>query len=252
MKFRRVLSASVIVCAIVGAGVVVSAPAIRTADAHAQARAVGVTSRVFPQDPQPGQDLRISVAVSACPVGPAIIEAYLTFGQSSARSVALMAKGRADETLGGLHRGELFIPKAFEGWYGIRVVCGTFVPDQVPMANTLFGVGKQTERTARTNSPVVTDGGSLTLEGVGCPGATVEWDIDKTGFSQAPFQTEGVVPVGTDQKWSTTLNFDKNLGLGKTEVRARCVLVNQYGTNVYVYYGDRIDVEIVAGPTGAT
>ena len=72
----------------------------------------------------------------------------------------------------------------------------------------------------------------------------MEYDFDRTGNSQAPFQVEGVIPVNADQTWTGPVLPDPRLEPGKVALRVRCVLTNQYGTSIYVYYSDRIEIDL--------
>ena len=206
----------------------------------AQARYAQVDVRVSPTDPQPGNDVTVQARISGCVPGGTTVEVYLTTSDGASASDALMARADASTTLLFRTKAVVTVPKAPEGWYGVRVVCGQFRPARGPMANTTFAVGANPTRESTLSGDEVTKGGGvLRFSGDGCPGTAVEYDITQNGLHSSPFVPDGLIPVAPDGTWGTDLLFGDDAHPGATEVRARCVIPAKFGDTAYIYYGLR-------------
>lgn len=208
-------------------------------EATAQAKYVQVAIRTTPIRPQPGDDVRIDARITGCVPGGTTVELYLTTSDGVSAADALMARSDAKTTLLFRTKAVLSLPQAPEGWYGVRVVCGTFRPRRGPMANTTFAVGADPTKESKLSADTVTKGSTLKYEGTGCPGPGIEYQITQTGLQAAPFRADGLVPTNRDGTWGFDLLFPTSLSPGQTEVRARCVLAARYGDTAYIYYATR-------------
>lgn len=210
----------------------------------AQARLVNALVHTVPARPDPGDDVTVLVDVEGCPAGPVTAEVYLTTSDGATQAATLMTRAPAVTNLLRRTRAALVLPDAIEGWYGVRILCGTFRPPKVAMTNTLFAVGsKPTKESALAGDSVVA-GGSIPFSGNGCPGTTVEYDISAGARWPGPFDADGTIPVGAGGTWSTDLVFPPETNPGPASVRARCVLASQYDEAVYVYYGGMTEVTV--------
>jgi hypothetical protein len=217
--------------------------------AGAQAAYVTVSVRTDPATPQPGDDVSVTVRVASCPPGSSVVEVLLVDPDDPASTTAtVMAEAAARTTLLWRTRAVLELPSAIEGWYGARVRCGTFVPEHVPMANTYFAVGANPTKKAALSADRVVEGGSLRFEGNGCPGSTVEYDVENYTGQTSSFAPSGTIPTRPDGTWAGDVTFPVALVPGRVTVRARCVARNQFGDTVYVSYGQPIGVTLLPAP----
>jgi hypothetical protein len=187
----------------------------------------------------------VKIRITGCPPGDALTEVYLTTDDGTASASALMARSQAITSLVFRAHADLVLKKAIEGWYGVRVVCGTFRPERKPMANTSFAVGAKPTKQSRVVGTSVTVGGSIRLEGDGCPGSKVEYQIVSTGLRVGPFVPTGELPVAADGTWGGDVTMPPAIGPGSAEIRRRCVLKNQLGDNVSINYGDSSEISVL-------
>lgn len=216
--------------------------------AVAQASYVAVDVRTAPAVPQPGDNVTVSARITQCPPGATLVQVLLTSSDGHSTSAALMAESLARTSLLWRTRAVIPLTNAVEGWYGIRVQCGTFVPDHIPMANTYFAVGAQATKEVRLSANTVQRGNTLTLSGTGCPGPTVEYEVQQYSGRAGTFIPTGTIPVGTDHSWSAEIPFSTQLTPGLSVVSARCTIINQYGQVVFITYGRPLEVTVVAEP----
>lgn len=211
----------------------------------AQSNRVLVSVRTEPVLPQPGVDVSVKIRITGCPPGEALTEVYLTTDDGTASTSAVMARSPAITSLVFRAHADLVLKKAIEGWYGVRVVCGTFRPERKPMANTSFAVGAKPTKESRVVGTSVTVGGSIRLEGDGCPGTKVEYQIVSTGLRVGPFVATGELPVAADGTWGGDVPMPPAIGPGSAEIRRRCVLKNQLGDTVTINYGDNSEISVL-------
>lgn len=220
--------------------------------AAAQASYVSVDVRTTPAIPQPGDDVTVTARVSQCPPGASLVQVLLSSNDADTTTAALMAEALARTSLLWRTRAVIDLPDAIEGWYGIRVQCGTFVPDHVPMANTYFAVGANPVKEARLSADRVEEGATLTYSGTGCPGSTVEYQVQQYTGRVGTFVPTGSIPVRPDGSWSADILFNEKLPPGLATVSARCTILNRYGQVVYITYGRPAQVTLLrAGEGGA-
>lgn len=206
------------------------------APAAAQARLVNVVVRTLPERPEPGDDVTVLTNIAGCPLGDVTVELYLTSSDGTTKVSTLMARTAAVTNLLLRTKAALQLPKALEGWYGIRVLCGTYRPAKEPMANTLFVVGPKPTKQLLLAGGSVPIGGSTTMAGNGCPGSQIEYDVvEGTGW-HGPFEVTGTIPVRPDGTWSGPVDISEDSRDGPAQVWARCVAANQFGERVLVYY----------------
>ena len=239
----------VVLAALVAAVVAGLAPAAAPVEpAGAQAAPVNVSSRTVPAVADPGEDVKVKVRATGCPPGGALVEVYLTSNDGGATSAALMARNEARSTLFFRVKTEVDLPKALEGWYGVRVVCGQFRPARLPMTGTTFRIGVHPNKEMRVPSPQVVEGGSIHIEGDGCTGTNVEYSFSQSGLHSLPFTPQGSIPVNLDGTWAADVVAPIYLSPGKAELRARCGLINQFGDQVWINYGDAAEVDVLRAP----
>ena len=219
-------------------GIVVATPS------SAQATFVTVKVRTTPALPQPGDDVSVKVRIQGCSPGPALVQIYLTSDDGATVAATLMAQQDAGTSLMWRTVSEIALPQAIEGWYGIRVVCGAFRPARAPMANTFFAVGANPTKQSRLLATSVAPGGTLRMEGNGCPGPTVEYDVGQSGTTTGGFRASGNIPVGPDGTWGGDIQFPANLVPGTAQVRSRCVFQTAAGDTVYINYGGGTEVTV--------
>jgi hypothetical protein len=218
----------------------------------AQAAYVTVSVHTDPPTPQPGDDVSVTVRVASCPPGGSVVELLLTDpDDATSTSATVMAESAARTTLLWRTRAVLELPSAIEGWYGARVRCGTFVPEHVPMANTYFAVGANPTKRASLSANRVVEGGSLRFEGDGCPGRTVEYDVENYLGHARSFVPTGTIPTRPDGTWAGDVRFPVDLVPGRVTVSARCAVRNQFGDTVYVSYGQPLAVTLLAATGGS-
>ncbi len=207
-----------------------------SAPTDAQSRPVNVEIAVSPDRPRPGDDVTVEVYVIGCPPAAFDVEAYLVSSDGSTQSAALMARTTARPTLLWGSRATVVIPDALEGWYGIRVQCGSFRPPRLPMSNTTFSVGSNVTKQSTTDVREVPVGGTFNYLGNGCPGSIVDYDVTQTERRQTAFEADGSFDVEQDGTWGGEVTLDDAIIAGSADIRARCSVVNQYGEIVYLYY----------------
>lgn len=238
---RLLAAVLVLSCALVSSSV-------GAAPASAQARLVNALVRTFPPRPDPGDDVTVLVGVTGCPAGAVTVEIYLTTSDGATQAATLMTRGAATTNLVHRTKAVLQLPEAIEGWYGARVLCGNFRPPKVAMTNTLFAVGSKPTKESNLAGNTVVAGGTLPFSGNGCPGTEVEYDISGGARWPGPFDPDGTIPVDPDGTWATDLLFPAETNPGPASVRARCVLENQFGEVVYIYYGGMTEVTVERPP----
>lgn len=213
--------------------------------ASAQAEIVRVVVRVQPESPAPGDDVSVNVRVRGCPPGVARVEAYLSTNDGASQSAALMGRAPLITTMFFQSHAAIALPKAIEGWYGVRVVCGSFQPPRVSLPNTTFAVGAKPDKTSRLIGTSVIQGATLRLEGNGCPGTKVEYQVAKPGLHAGGFSADGSIVTTADGTWGGDITFPATLSPGAAEVRSRCVLTNRYGEVVTINYGGQSPVTVL-------
>lgn len=216
--------------------------------AGAQAENIRVTVRVEPETPDPGDDVSVQVRVRGCPPGDARVEAYLSTTDGATQSAALMGRAPLITTMFYQAHATIALPKAIEGWYGVRVVCGSYRPDRVPLPNTTFAVGAKPSKRSQLIGNSVIEGGVLRLEGDGCPGSKVEYQVAQTGLHAGAFIANGELATNADGTWGGDVTFPVTLAPGAAEVKARCVLQNRYGDVVTINYGGQTQVTVLRAP----
>lgn len=246
MKTVLTMAVTLAVIASVGTAVVGN-----VAPVSAQARLVNALVRTFPARPAPGDDVTVVVGVTGCPTGPVTVEIYLTTSDGASQTSTLMARAAATTNLVFRTRAVLLLPAAVQGWYGARVLCGTFRPPKVPMTNTLFAVGAKHTNESTLGAESVAPGGSVPFSGTGCPGSKVEYDISQGAGWPGAFVADGTIPVNPDGTWLANLAFPTEITPGPALVRARCVLTNRYDDTIYVYYGDTTELQVERPPAAA-
>lgn len=247
MVTRRSLHRYLLAIVAVGA---LSAGSVLTSStpAHGQANLVTVLVRTDPPLPDAGDDVTVAVRIAGCPPGVTDAEAYLSSDDGVTATATLMARAQARTSLLWRTRAIIELPDALEGWYGVRVVCGSFRPARGPMANTYFLVGTDPTKEIRLGGTEVVEGGTLPLSGTGCPGSAVEYSITQAEVRLGPFIPQGRIPVNPDGTWSAEIEFPEALLPGPAEVRARCLFRNSLDLEVEINYGGSIPVRILRAP----
>jgi hypothetical protein len=229
-------------------GTVLAPGATPGGSAGAQAAPVHVTTRTEPAVPDPGDDVSVKVRATGCPPGGALVEVYLTSTDGGSTAAALMARNEARSTLFFRVKTEVELPKALEGWYGVRVVCGQFRPPRLPMTGTTFRIGVNPDKEMRVPVTEVIEGRTIRIEGNGCSGTTVEYAFSQSGLHVSPFAPQGTIPVNPDGTWGADVVAPIDLAPGKAEIRARCGLVNQFGDQVWINYGGLVEIDVLRAP----
>jgi hypothetical protein len=243
----RLLPGLLVVLIVAGATVLNATPG------GAQASYVTVAVHTDPPDPQPGDDVAVTVRVASCPPGVSVVELLLASSdQNNDMSAAVMAESGARTSLLWRTKAVLELPSAIEGWYGARVRCGTFVPEHVPMANTYFAVGANPTKQSSLSATEVVEGASLHFEGTGCPGPGVEYEVQAFSGRASTFVPSGTIPTNADGSWGGDILFPVDLPVGRATVEARCTIQNRYGETVYISYGRPIDVVVLRSPDATT
>lgn len=206
-----------------------------TIGAGAQARPVTALVHTFPNRPEPGDDVVVRVDVTGCPPGPVTVELYLGTDDGASRYSTLMGRTAASTNLLARTHAVMALPRALRGWYGARVLCGSFRPPREPMTNTLFAVGPTPPPAATLSGTTVARGETLRYSGTGCAGTLVEYALTTGHRTPGAFEVEGTVAVGPDGAWSTDVLFPLDFPAGPVTVRARCVGANLLGEPAYVY-----------------
>jgi hypothetical protein len=249
---RRRPAARALAAVIVGL-VVAGTMVLDAVPGGAQAAYVTVAVHPEPLDPQPGDDVAVTVRVASCPPGVSVVELLLASSdQNNDTSAAVMAESAARTSLLWRTKAVLDLPDAIEGWYGARVRCGTFVPDHVPMANTYFAVGANPTKESSLSATEVVEGSSLRFEGTGCPGPAVEYEVQQFTGRASTFVPSGSIATNPDGSWGADILFPAELPTGRANVEARCTIQNRYGETVYISYGRPIDVVVLRAPDAPT
>lgn len=215
----------------------------------AQARLVNALVHTFPNRPAPGDSVTVVVDVTGCPRGPVTVELFLTTDDGATQDATLVARAAALTNLIRRTHAVLTLPDAIPGWYGARVLCGTFRPPEVAMANTQFAVGAGVVNIPTLGAEAVETAGTVAISGTACPGASVEYDMSAAARWSGAFDAEGTIAVGPDGSWSGEMTVPTDLPPGPTRVRVRCVVPDRFEDDVYVYSTDA-EVRIVR-PDGA-
>lgn len=230
-KWRRVGAA------LVALGATGVAP---TSTAEAQARAVLATTHTTPRLPEPGDDVTVRVDVQGCPSGAAVVELYIETDDGVSRTTELMAREPVRTSMLWTAQATLRLLDAPGGWYGARVVCGTFRPPREPMVGTRFVVGARPTATVRLAATEVAAGGALTVFGTGCLGGAADAQLVPSAEAVEAYTPDVEVAVQTDGAWSITLDVPKGTRPGRVVVRARCLATNQYGRRITLPYANRL------------
>jgi len=229
-------------------------PVLVTTDpsAGAQSQQVLVTVRTTPALPAANTDVKVSVRITGCPPSDAQVEIYLTTDDGATSSAALMERSAAITSLVFRAHADIVLSKAVEGWYGVRVVCGSFRPARRPMANTTFAVGANPTKESRVVGTSVAERGTIRLEGDGCPGTAVEYAVDQVELHDGPFVVAGTIPVAADGSWGGDVTMPDYVVPGSVEIKRRCVLKNQRGETISIAYPSGNDVTVTPAPSTTT
>lgn len=199
----------------------------------AQARAVTAIVHTNPPQPQPGDDVAVEVTVEGCPPGPVTAEIYLTTSDGRTQQSELMTRQPARTTLLWRTRASLELEKTIAGWYGVRIICGSFRPAKEPMTNTLFAVGASVRHRAQL---AVTDQSDLRVTGDPCVGTSVEYVIVDALRGRGSFDPDGSIAVNAGGTWSADIPAGEGVEPGIVSLRLRCVSSNRFDRPVFVYY----------------
>lgn len=236
MTERPTLSAAAALVALAIAALsltaVVGAPAT---PAGAQARPVNALVHTFPPRPEPGDDVVVRVDVTGCPPGPVTVEIHLATDDGANRYSTLMGRSAARTNLLGRTHGTVALTAALRGWYGARILCGSFRPPREPMTNTLFAVGPTPPPPATVETTTVARGDSVAYEGRDCAGALVEYSLTSGHRTPGRFDPDGSTLVGPDGSWRAEVVIPLDVPAGPMTLRARCVAANLLGEPAYVY-----------------
>ncbi|HPB45363.1 MAG TPA: hypothetical protein PLP95_05870 [Microthrixaceae bacterium] len=232
---RRRRLAAVLTAAICAASVPAATPA------SAQAVPVSVVVRTSPERPVPGDDVDVLVTVEGCPVGPITAEVYLETADGAKRSAVRIARAAVDTSVTMRSTGAVRLPDAFEGWYGVRVLCGTFRPPRRSMTATLFHV-RSSEAMTLQAPEVQSLSDAFTMSGQRCPGGTVEWMVNSGFGGTTPFDPDGTVLVDDSGTWTVNAPWPEAITLGPMRASARCGYGLDTMTPRYLYYQPRWDL----------
>jgi len=214
--------------------------------AGAQARPVLVDVRTTPELPEPGDDVAVRVSIQGCPPGPAAVEIYLETNDGVSRTTDLMARQPARTSMMWSLRTTLPLSDAAPGWYGVRVVCGTFRPAREPLATTRFVVGARPNGRVGVAAPEVPAGTSITVTGDQCRGDSADASLTSTADAIEEYEPDVEVLVSPDGTWSIDLPVPAGTRPGRVSVRARCLATNQYGRRIALPYQQWLVVTITA------
>lgn len=203
--------------------------------AAAQARPVTALIHTFPDRPEPGDDVVVRVDVTGCPPGPVTVEIHLATDDGATRRSTLMGRSAARTNLLGRTHGIVPLTGALRGWYGARVLCGSFRPPREPMTNTLFAVGPTPPPAATVDTTTVARGSSVAYQGAGCVGTIVEYALTSGHRSAGAFDPSGFTAVNPDGTWRAEVAIPLDVPAGPMTLRARCVAANLLGEPAHVY-----------------
>ncbi len=220
--------------------------------AGAQSQQVLVTVRTSPALPAANTDVTVSIRITGCPPSDAQVEIYLTTDDGATSSAALMERSAAVTSLVFRAHAKIVLTKAVEGWYGVRVVCGSFRPARRPMANTTFAVGPNPTKESRVIGTTVAARGTIRIEGDGCPGTAVEYAVDQVELHDGPFVVAGTIPVAADGSWGGDVTLPDFVVPGSVEIKRRCVLKNQRGETISITYPSGDDITVTPAPSTTT
>ena len=234
-----------IACAVVASNLV--GGAALAPGAGAQAEQVHAQVRTAPAEPKAGDDVTATVLVTGCPPGAVTVEIYHAGDDGATGQATLMARAAAETSLVFRTRATITLPRAIEGWYGARVLCGEARPPKKPMANTLFGVGIPSIRRVSLASGTVRAGDGIGISGTGCAAPRVEYNFTAGNRYPGQFIADGSAPVAGDGTWSTRVTVAREVGAGPATIRVRCVSTNPAGDPLYSYYSDWLPIVVTAG-----
>ncbi len=212
--------------------------------ASGQARPITIDVLQSPDPAQVGDDVTATIAVEGCPGGEIVAQVLRETDDGEVLEAALMAQVEGTSSADRSALLEVTMSDAYRGWYGVRVVCGEYRGPQRALPGSYFQVGMNDRIRATLSATTVKPGGSLTLSGDSCRGSSVEYDITQMSIAAPIFDPEGSIPVGPDGTWSAPVPYPKNVGLGRTDMDARCVMTNERGEVFHDYY-DRPEQVIV-------
>lgn len=212
--------------------------AIALPSAGAQARPVLVSVVPFPADPTGGVALEARTTVDGCPPGAVRVELF-----RDGELPVLVA--RRDGVVGALWRANVTVALGdpLPAWYGIRVVCGNFSPDRLPMPNTRFLVGPGGGFDVDPGPVGGVAGGEVSISGNGCPGSQVDYDVVSAG-SVAKIVPLGELAVGPFGAWSGTIKIPAWMVSGPAQIRVRCRALTDFGEVSPVDYPTAIALDI--------
>ncbi len=176
-------------------------------------------------------------------------EVFVLGDDTSTASAALLGRATATTSMWFRATATVQIDAAPKGWYGVRVLCGSFRPARGALPGTTFAVGAEAVRTARAATDSVTAGGTVRVEGDGCSGPAVEYEVARGAVSTAAFQPAGSIPTTPDGTWSGDVTVPPQLPAGPATVRVRCLVEGIDGTQVELRYDEVPTITVVAAPT---
>lgn len=214
--------------------------------AGAQARPVLVDVRTTPALPEPGDDVAVRVSIQGCPPGPTAVEVYLETNDGVSRTTELMARQPARTSMMWSSQTVVPLNDAAPGWYGVRVVCGTFRPARAPLANTRFVVGAKPLQRVQVDAATVTAGAAIVLTGDRCLGGAADAGVTPTAEAIVAYTPDAEIAVAPDGTWRLELPVPAGTRPGRVSVRARCLATNQYGRRIALPYPQWLVVTVTA------
>lgn len=226
---RRTVAAGVAIATAVG-GLGGALPAA------AQSQPVLVTVRSAPPRPEPGDDVTITASIEGCPVGPVTAEAYLETSNGTEREAVLVTRTAAVTDVLLRTVATLELPDAVEGWYGVRVLCGSYRPPRRSLANTLTHVRPTEPSTFDVEGDVVSLSTPPTLAGTGCFNGVVQYMYQNGFAAPTRFEEHGTIAPSTAGVWRGQAPVPEGIFPGPVMVRARCVVGADTATPRTFYY----------------
>jgi hypothetical protein len=212
----------------------------------AQAQLVTVSTRTDPEFPKAGDDVKVIVRADGCPPGNAVVETYLVSSDDTTRSTARITRQEFPSTLFFQLDADVKLPKALEGWYGVRVVCGQYRPPREPITNTYFRVAPDAAKSMTALAPQVKIGASLPVTGTRCPaGSKVDVGFTQSPIRAAIFTPQATLNVNPDGSWFGSIPFTGTVSPGRARVRARCTLTTPLGDLIWINYDDEVFVDVL-------
>lgn len=221
--------------------------------AGAQAAPVRVRVSTTPARPAAGEQVEVRVRAANC-AGEGIIEGvraevFVLGDDTSTASAALVGRGTATTSLWFRATAAIELEAPPKGWYGVRVLCGSFRPPRGALPGTTFAIGAEDTRTARALADSVPAGGTVRVEGGGCSGPAVEYEVARGAVSTAAFQPAGSIPTAPDGTWSGDVVVPPSMPAGPATVRVRCLVEGIDGTRVELRYDEVPTITVVEATT---